>query len=113
MQTPRASDCSARVVEVAQPSVLDRFECGVLCFTQRPNLFVLIQVLLDHLSDCHTLAVRTLDGTRFRQLRLTALYPGLSDLLAVEGLAFLINCAPVPIDPYLRRLGSRVVLALA
>lgn len=102
-----------RVVEVAQPCVLDRAECCVLGLSQRPDLLVLFQVLLDHLPDRHAFAVRTLDCTRLEQIRLAALDSGLGDLLAVEGLAFLINCPAIPIDPYLCRVGRRVVLALA
>ena len=101
-----------RIVELAQPGVLDCCQRRILGLAQRPDFLVLLQVLLDHLLDRHPFAVRALDGTRFRQLRLATLDPGLGDLLAIEGLAFLINCLPIPIDPYLRRVGRRVVLAL-
>ncbi len=77
------------------------------------RIFSYSSVLVDHLLDCHTLAVRTFDSTWRGKLRFPTLDPRLSHQLAVEGLAFLINCLPVPIDPNLRRVSRRIVLALA
>jgi hypothetical protein len=68
--------------------------------------------LLDHHSDRHALAICSLHYTRLSQLGFTPLDPSLRDQIAVEGWALLINCAPVPIDPYLRRKAVELSLRL-
>jgi hypothetical protein len=102
-----------RVLQNTPPGGGNCFERGALGFAQRPDLFLLSQVALDHLPDRHAAAICFSDRTRFCQLSLTPLDPRLRSGLAIEGLAFLINCRALLHDPDLRSVARNPVLALA
>ena len=104
---------NSRVGNRPKPTVADCYKCGSFGFTQRPHFFVLIEVSVDHLLHAHALTIQAIYRAWHGQLGLTSFHPRLSDLLAVERLGFLINWLTVSIDPYLRTVGSSVVLALA
>lgn len=81
-------------------------ESGLLGFTQWPDFLHLIQILLDHVLDCDTLSVRSLNRAWLIQFGLTSPHPGLSSLFSGEGLALLVDLRSIAEQAYLCRVAD-------
>ncbi|MCY1298409.1 hypothetical protein D9M70_478970 [compost metagenome] len=99
------------VRHITEPGVPAGLEGTALGLAERPDALVLVQVAVDDVSQQFALAIGPFDGTGQRQLRFPLGRPRLGRLLAVEGLAFLINLLAIAHDPNLRRIAERSVLA--